>query len=111
MRSRRVAPLLAPSLVFIPRRFAKAAHVGCLSYKLYRLFQTQHSFSVTIFTLGFRLFYILLQINLTNRHLDTAIANAILKKGTHNSYGQWPKQDYDMAVTMLQMPHVMVALV
>jgi hypothetical protein len=39
--------------------------VGCLSYKLYRLFQTQHSFSVTIFTLGFRLFFILLQINLS----------------------------------------------
>jgi hypothetical protein len=38
--------------------------VGCFSYKLYRLFQTQHSFSVTIFTLGFRLFFILLQINL-----------------------------------------------
>jgi hypothetical protein len=31
--------------------------VGCLSSKLYRLFQTQHSFSVTIFTLGFRLFF------------------------------------------------------
>jgi hypothetical protein len=38
--------------------------VGCPSYKLYRLFQSQHSFSVTIFTLGFRLFFILLQINL-----------------------------------------------
>jgi hypothetical protein len=37
----------------------------CFSYKFYRLFQTQHSFSVTIFTLGFRLFFILLQINLT----------------------------------------------
>jgi hypothetical protein len=24
---------------------AEAAHVGCFSYKLYRLFQTQHSFS------------------------------------------------------------------
>jgi len=31
----------------------------------YRLFQTPHSFSVTIFTLGFRLFFILLQINLS----------------------------------------------
>jgi hypothetical protein len=40
--------------------------VGCFSHKFYRLFQTQHSFSVTIFTLGFRLFFILLQI-----HLDT----------------------------------------
>ncbi len=38
--------------------------MGCLPYKLYRLFQTPHSFSVTIFTLGFRLFFfILLQIN------------------------------------------------
>jgi hypothetical protein len=42
-----------------------------------------------------------------HRHLDTAIQNAILKKGTRNSYGQWPKQDYDMAVTRLQMPHAM----
>ncbi len=40
---------------------------GCLSYKLYRFFQTQHSLRVTIFTLGFRLFFILLQINLTWR--------------------------------------------
>jgi hypothetical protein len=39
--------------------------VGCCSYKLYRFFQTPHSFSVTIFTLGLRLFFILLQINLT----------------------------------------------
>jgi hypothetical protein len=31
--------------------------------KIYRLFQTQHSFSVTSFTLGFRLFFNLLQIN------------------------------------------------
>jgi hypothetical protein len=44
------------------RRFAYAAHVGCFSYKLFRLFLTPHSFSVTIFTLGFRLFFILLQI-------------------------------------------------
>jgi hypothetical protein len=39
--------------------------VGCCSYQLYRLFQTPHSFSVTIFTLVFLLFFILLQINLT----------------------------------------------
>ncbi len=37
--------------------------MGCFSYKLYWLFQTQHSFGVTIFTFGFRLFFILLQIN------------------------------------------------
>jgi hypothetical protein len=38
--------------------------VGCCLYQLYRLFQTPHSFRMTIFTLGFRLFFILLQINL-----------------------------------------------
>jgi hypothetical protein len=37
--------------------------VGSFSYKLDRLLLTQHSFSVTLFTLGFRLFFILLQIN------------------------------------------------
>ena len=37
--------------------------MGCFSCNLYRLFLTPHSFSVTIFTLGFRLFFILLQIN------------------------------------------------
>ncbi len=31
--------------------------MGCCSYQLYRLFQTPHSFSVTIFTLGLRLFF------------------------------------------------------
>ena len=41
------------------------------------------------------------------RHVDTAIQNAILKKGTRNSYVQWPTQDYDLAVTRLQMPHAM----
>ena len=41
------------------------------------------------------------------RHVDTAIQNTILKKGTRNSFGQWPKRDYDMAVTRLQMPHAM----
>ncbi len=30
--------------------------MGCCSYQLYRLFQTPNSYSVTIFTLGFRLF-------------------------------------------------------
>ncbi len=57
MRSRRTATLLAPSLVFTPRWFALAALVGCCSYQLYRFFQTPHSFSVTIFTLGLRLFF------------------------------------------------------
>jgi hypothetical protein len=41
------------------------------------------------------------------RHLDTSIANAILKKGTRNSFHLWPKQDYDLSVTRLQMPHAM----
>ena len=45
-------------------------HVGCFSYKLYRLFLTPHRFSVTLFTLGFRLFFILLQINwLENKNI------------------------------------------
>ena len=30
-----------------------------------------------------------------------------MKKGTRNSFHLWPKQDYDLAVTSLQMPHVM----
>ena len=42
--------------------------MGCFSYKLYRLFLTPHSFSVTIFTLGFRLFFILLQIKEDWKH-------------------------------------------
>jgi hypothetical protein len=37
--------------------------VGSFSYKVYRLFLTPHSFSVTLLTLDFRLFFILLQIN------------------------------------------------
>jgi hypothetical protein len=42
--------------------------------QLYRLFQTQHSFSVTSFTLGFRLFFNLLQINFFyfERHPDSS---------------------------------------
>jgi hypothetical protein len=40
------------------------------------------------------------------RHIDTAISNAIMKKGTRNSFLLWSQQDYDLAVTRLQMPHV-----
>ena len=40
-----------------------------------------------------------------HRHVDTAIANAILQKGTRDSFRQWDKSDYDLAVTRLQMPH------
>ena len=46
-------------------------------------------------------------VSAQHRHVDTAVANAILKKGTRNSFHNWPKQDYDMAVTMLQMSHAM----
>ncbi len=106
----------------------------------------------TIFTFGFRLFLIVLKINLLinigagplmdgfthfqliqktqntrtqytsanitlpsqehflsaqQRHLDTTIANSILKKGTRNSFHLWSKEDYDLAVTRIQIPHVM----
>ncbi len=40
-----------------------------------------------------------------NRHVDTAIANAILKKCTRGSFHQWTKDDYDLAVTVPQKPH------
>ena len=56
IRARRSTPLLAPSLVFSPRGSAQAAHEGFFVYKIYRRFLTPHSFSVTLFTLGFRLF-------------------------------------------------------
>ena len=46
-------------------------------------------------------------VSVQHRHVDTAIANAILKKGTRNSYHLWPKQDYDMTVTILQIPYTM----
>ena len=35
-----------------------------------------------------------------HRHVDTAIANAILKKGTRNSFHLWSKQDYDTRITI-----------
>ena len=38
-------------------------------------------------------------------HVNTAIADAILRKGTRGSFRQWDKNDYDLAVTRLQMPH------
>ena len=41
-------------------------------------------------------------------HVDTAIANTILKRGTRGSFRQWDKNDYDLAVTRLQMPHTNV---
>ncbi len=63
------------------------SYVGCLSYKLYRLFQTQHSFSVTFFTPGFRLSFILLQINL-QVIMDTRRSN-IKPSTTHSLVRLW----------------------
>jgi hypothetical protein len=40
-------------------------------------------------------------------HVDTAIAKAILQKGTRGSFHHWARDDYDLAVTMLQMPHAL----
>jgi hypothetical protein len=40
-------------------------------------------------------------------HVDKAITNAILKKGTRGSFHLWVKDDYDLAVTMLQKPHAL----
>jgi hypothetical protein len=40
-------------------------------------------------------------------HIDTAIAKAILQKGTRGSFHHWARDDYDLAVTMLQMPHAL----
>ena len=40
-------------------------------------------------------------------HIDTAIAKAILQKGTRGSFHHWVKDDYDLAVTMLQKPHAL----
>ena len=41
-----------------------------------------------------------------DRHVDTAIPNDILKKGTRGSFHQWTKDDYDLTVTMIQKSHV-----
>ncbi len=38
-------------------------------------------------------------------HVDTVIADAIFRKGTRDSFRQWDKNDYDLSVTRLQMPH------
>ena len=38
-------------------------------------------------------------------HVDTVSADAILRKGTRGSFRQWDKNDYDLTVTRLQMPH------
>ena len=38
-------------------------------------------------------------------HVDTTITDTILRKGTRGSFRQWDKNDYDSAVTSLQIPH------
>ena len=38
-------------------------------------------------------------------HVDTTIVDTILRKGTRDSFRQWDKNDYDLTVTRLQMPH------
>jgi hypothetical protein len=38
-------------------------------------------------------------------HVDTVIADTILRKGTRGSFRQWDKNDYDLSVTRLQMTH------
>jgi hypothetical protein len=56
IRSRRPTPLLAPSLVFSLLCSAEAEDDGFLS-KSSTVILTLHSFSVTLFTLGLRLFF------------------------------------------------------
>ena len=38
-------------------------------------------------------------------HVDTVIVDAILRKGTRDSFRQWDTNDYDLTVTRLQIPH------
>jgi len=57
--------------------------VGNFSYKLYRLFLSLHSFNVTLFTLGFGLFFILLQINITSV-FSSPIMSLALAFSIHN---------------------------
>jgi hypothetical protein len=40
-------------------------------------------------------------------HIDTTIAKDILQKGTRGSFHNWVRDDYDLAVTMLQKPHAL----
>ncbi len=46
---------------------------------------------------------------LTTQHIyvDRAIAKAILQKGTRGSFHHWVRDEYDLAVTMLQKPHAL----
>ena len=38
-------------------------------------------------------------------HVHTVITDVILREGTWGSFRQWDKNDYDLAVTRLQMTH------
>jgi hypothetical protein len=40
-------------------------------------------------------------------HVNMAIANAILKKGTRGTFQLWGKDVHDLAVTVLQKPHAL----
>jgi hypothetical protein len=40
-------------------------------------------------------------------HVDMAIANTILKKGTRVSFQLWGKDDHDLTVTIIQKTHVL----
>jgi hypothetical protein len=62
--------------------------VGCLSYKLYRLFLSPHSLSVTTVTLGSRLFFILLQINLLRKGLASFFKKVKGKKEKQKQSGE-----------------------
>ena len=46
-----------------------------------------------------------------HQHVDMVIVNTILQKTTRGSFRQWDKSEYDLTVTMLQTPHVMVGYV
>ena len=60
---RRPLPLLAPSLVFTPRRSVLVVHEGFSCLLVVPVFLTPYSFSVTFFSLWSSPFFILLQIN------------------------------------------------
>ena len=40
-------------------------------------------------------------------HIDKVIVKGILQKGTRGSFHHWGQDDYDLAVTRLQMPHAL----
>jgi hypothetical protein len=40
-------------------------------------------------------------------HIDTVITKVILQKGTRGSFHHWVRDDYDLALTILQKLHVL----